>query len=251
MEILVNPVEVIVKQGNLKWIIICNILGVLLFGSWFITQYQGLWFEIDKAIFYTFNEQLTLSKTFMYFVAFVNLRAFDLVAFAAMLGIFYSYYCKANVEGKRWLFCVGIAMLLSAIVMKQFDRMLDIDRDSASILLDQLYHNVNFVSELSGWPAKDSSGSSFPGDHGMMLLIFVAYMWKYIGRAAFFKALAVFVVFSFPRIMSGAHWFSDIYVGSLSFALIILSWILLSPAADICIEWLEKKIPLRYFLYKR
>ena len=77
MEILVNPVEVIVKQGNLKWIIICNILGVLLFGSWFITQYQGLWFEIDKAIFYTFNEQLTLSKTFMYFVAFVNLRAFE------------------------------------------------------------------------------------------------------------------------------------------------------------------------------
>ena len=100
-EILVNPVEVVVKQENLKWIIICNILGVLLFGSWYITQFSGFWFEIDKAIFYVFNEQLTLSRAFMYFVAFINLRAFDIVAFVAMLAIFYSYYRKSNVEGKR------------------------------------------------------------------------------------------------------------------------------------------------------
>ena len=154
-------------------------------------------------------------------------------------------------EGKRWLFCVGVAMLVSAIVMKQFDRMLEFDRASASIYFEQLYHNVNFVSELSGWPSKDRSASSFPGDHGMMLLIFVAFMWKYMGKAAFYKALAVFVIFSFPRIMGGAHWFTDVFVGSLSFALIILSWILLSPAADIVIDWLEKKVPLRYFLIKR
>ena len=239
------------KQENLKWIIICNILGVLLFGSWYITQFSGFWFEIDKAIFYVFNEQLTLSRAFMYFVAFINLRAFDIVAFVAMLGIFYSYYRKSNVEGKRWLFCVGVAMLLSAIVMKQFDRMLEFDRASASIYFEQLYHNVNFVSELSGWPSKDRSASSFPGDHGMMLLIFVVFMWKYMGKAAFYKALAVFVIFSFPRIMGGAHWFTDVFVGSMSFALVILSWILLSPAADIFIDWLEKKVPLRYFLIKR
>ena len=60
---------------------------------------------------------LTTSKAFMYFVAFINLRAFDIVAFVAMLAIFYSYYRKSNVEGKRWLFCVGVAMLVSAIVM--------------------------------------------------------------------------------------------------------------------------------------
>lgn len=239
------------KQEKLQWIIICNILGILLFGSWYFTEFEGFWFEIDKAIFYGFNQMLTTSKAYMYFVALINLRIFDLVAFIAMLGIFYSYYRKSNVEGKRWLFCVGIAMLISAIVMKQFDRMLTLDRASASIYFDQLYHNVNFVSQLSGWPAKDRSASSFPGDHGIMLLIFVAFMWKYMGRSAFWKALAVFVIFSFPRIMGGAHWFTDVFVGSLSFVLVILSWILLSPAADIVIDWLEKKIPLRYFLYKR
>lgn len=239
------------KKKNLQWIIICNILGVVLFFSWYITHLSGFWFEIDKAIFYTFNQMLTTSKAFMYFVAFINLRAFDIVAFVAMLAIFYSYYRKSNVEGKRWLFCVGVAMIFSAIIMKQFDKMFTFDRISASGYFEQLYHNVSFVSQLSGWPAKDYSASSFPGDHGMMLLIFVAFMWKYIGKSAFFKALAVFIIFSFPRIMGGAHWFTDVFVGSMSFALVILSWILLSPAADIFIEWLEKRVPLRYFLYKR
>lgn len=239
------------KKKNLLLAAACNLLGILLFGSWYATEFQGFWFEIDKAIFYFFNQLLPVSKSFLYLVALTNLRAFDLVSFACMLLIYYGYYRKANVEGKRWLFCIGAAMLVSAVIMKQFDRMLPIDRVSASVYFDQLHHNVNFVRLLSGWPAKDSAGASFPGDHGMMLLIFTAYMWKYIGRGAFQKCLAVFIIFSLPRIMSGAHWFTDIAIGSISFALVILSWLLLTPASDIFIEWLEKRLPLRYFTRKR
>ncbi len=51
--------------------------------------------------------------------------------------------------------------------------------------------------------------------------------------------------------MSGAHWFTDVYVGAVAFVLVILSWIILTPFADTCIYWLEKHIPLRYFLLKR
>jgi membrane-associated phospholipid phosphatase len=238
------------KKENIILIILCNLLGALLFGSWYVTEFQGFWFEIDKAVFYFFNQLLVANKAFMYFVALINLRLFDVVAFVAMLGIFYSYYRKSNVEGKRWLFCIGVAMLASAIIMKQFDRMLDVDRVSASVYFNNLFHDVNFVSQLSGLPAKDRSAGSFPGDHGMMLLIFVAYMWKYLGKGAFLQGLAVFVIFSFPRIMGGAHWFTDVFVGSLSFALVILSWILLSPAADMFIDWLEKRVPLRLFWHK-
>ncbi len=243
------------KKRNLLWIILCNIAGVLLLGSWLASSpaagYHGPWLTLDKSIFYFFNQLLVESKAFMYFTAVVNLRAFDVIAFVAMLAIYYSYYRKSNVEGKRWLFCIGIAMLVSAVVIKQFDRLLPIDRVSASIYFDQLYHNVNWLSQLSGMAAKDKSASSFPGDHGMMLLIFSVYMWKYIGKDAFAKALAVFVIFSLPRIMGGAHWFTDVYVGSVSFVLLVLSWILLTPAADRFISWLEPKLPLRFFVRKR
>ena len=51
----------------------------------------------------------------------------------------------------------------------------------------------------------------------MMLLIFAVYMWKYIGKDAFIKAMAVFIIFSLPRIMGGAHWVTDVFVGSVSF----------------------------------
>lgn len=242
-------------RKKLYWIILCNILGALLLGTWFACtpggEYQGLWLTLDKNIFYFFNQQLTQSKAFMYFVAVVNLRAFDVVAFVAMLAIYYSYYRKSNVEGKRWLFCIGVAMLVSAVIIKQFDKLLPIDRMSASAYFDQLYHNVNWVSQLSGLPAKDKAGSSFPGDHGMMLLIFAVYMWKYLGKSAFVKALDVFVIFSLPRIMGGAHWFTDVYVGSVSFVLIVLSWILLTPLADMFISWLEPKVPLKFFVKKR
>ena len=143
------------KKNNLIWIIICNILGALLLGSWLASTptagYHGPWLALDQSVFYFFNQKLAQGTAFTYFTAFVNLRAFDVVAFVAMLAIFYSYYRKINVEGKRWLFCIGVAMLVSAVIIKQFDKLLPIDRASASVYFDQLYHNVNWVSQLSGW----------------------------------------------------------------------------------------------------
>ncbi len=224
-------------------IILLNILGIALFFSWYPPETQGFWFQLDKSVFYFFNNLLSENKAFMYLVAFVNLRAFDSVAFIFMLLIFYSYYRHCNAQGKRRMFCIGIAMLASAVIAKQCDMEIPVERPSPTVFFD----NVNLVSQLSGWPTKDRSGDSFPGDHGMMLLIFSAYMLKYFGRAAFGKCLAVFVVFSLPRIMGGAHWLTDVAVGSVSIVLVVLSWLLLTPASDKFIGWLEPKVPLKIF----
>lgn len=238
-------------KKNIFYLILCNLIGIILFTSWYMTKFNGFWFEIDKTIFYYFNTPLIKNDTFMYFVAFTNIRLFDLVSLFSMVLIYYNYYRKSNVEGKRWLFCIGIAMIFSAIILKQIDNILPIERVSASIYFENLYHNVNFVSQMSNWPTKDSSTTSFPGDHGMVILIFSAYLWKYFGFKAFCKGILIFIIFSLPRIMSGAHWFTDIYIGSISFILLILSWIILLPIADIFIRWLEKKIPIHYFIIKR
>lgn len=48
----------------------------------------------------------------------------------------------------------------------------------------------------------------------MMLLIFTFYMLRYFGKKAFAASLLVVIVFSMPRIMSGAHWLTDVVVGS-------------------------------------
>ncbi|VEC80915.1 putative permease [Raoultella ornithinolytica] len=96
---------------------------------------------------------------------------------------------------------------------------------------------------LSPFPTKDASKDSFPGDHGMMLLIFATFMWRYFGRRAFAIALTIFVVFAFPRVMIGAHWFTDIAVGSLTAVLIGIPWVLMTPLSDILIAWFNRSLP--------
>lgn len=50
------------KKNNLIWIIICNILGALLLGSWLASNptagYHGPWLALDQSVFYFFNQKL-------------------------------------------------------------------------------------------------------------------------------------------------------------------------------------------------
>lgn len=230
------------EKKNWIYILLCNLAGLFLLGTWLFLENHGFWFNIDKSIFYFFNNMLAESKAFMHFVAFVNLRQFDLVAFIVMLLILYTYYRKEDLEGKKKYFCIGVAMLLTAILVKQIDVFFPIHRNSPTLF----FPDVNLVSKMSGWSTKCTAKDSFPGDHGIMLLIFTVYMWKYCGADALKKCLSVFIIFSLPRIMGGAHWFTDIAVGSISTVLIFGSWLLLTPISDNVIAWLQKKLPLNW-----
>lgn len=80
----------------------------------------------------------------------------------------------------------------------------------------------------------------------MMLLIFASFMWRYFGRRALGVALIIFVVFAFPRVMIGAHWFSDIAVGSLTAVLIGAPWVLMTPLSDKLIAFSIATYPAEY-----
>lgn len=76
-----------------------------------------------------------------------------------------------------------------------------------------------------------------------MLIIFAAFVWRYAGFRYFAAAVLLTIIFSLPRIMAGAHWFSDIMAGSLSLALITVPWILLTPLSDQCVNFLVRHMP--------
>lgn len=225
----------------------CNAAGILLFLSWYLPKNHGFWFAVDKNIFYFFNHLVAESKAFLYFVAVTNFRAFDSIAFIVMLLIFLYYFFQQDAMGKRHMFCMGLAMLCSVVLVKIVDGRLNIHRPSATTYFASIHEPVNFISKITGWHVKDKSGTSFPGDHGMMLLIFTSFMGKYFGKKAFLSGLLVFLIFSLPRIMSGAHWFTDVAVGSVSIVLVVMSWVLMTPLADKIIRWLEPKFPLSIF----
>ncbi|XKM12552.1 phosphatase PAP2 family protein [Orbaceae bacterium ac157xtp] len=234
-------------KKKLSQIFFLNIVGINLLISYALTYYNGFWFNIDSGIFHFFNQYLDLNhKLFLYIAAITNHRTFDVISFLVMALIYYSYFRKQTNEQKRRMIAIGITMLLTAVAIKQFGRFIPISHPSPTRYFET-YESINRVSQLTHFGTKDSAGNSFPGDHGMMLMIFTAFIWRYLGLRAFIKGIMVVVIFSAPRIIVGAHWFTDVYVGSLAICCITLSWLLLTPASDYIVNFLLRFMPKRLF----
>ncbi|TXE28636.1 phosphatase PAP2 family protein [Serratia marcescens] len=226
-------------RRNLPLILFFNLLGVALFLSWFLPANHGGWFTLDSAIFFFFNRHLATDPAFLHLVAITNNRAFDAISLLAMGLLYLYFYLKQDAAGRRRLVITGVVMLLTAVVLNQLGHLLPVKHPSPTLTFD----NIHRVSELTGIPTKDASGDSFPGDHGMMLIIFSCFMLRYFGRGAFAFALLITVVFSLPRVMIGAHWFTDIAVGSLSVVLVGASWVLMTPCSDWIVDRLNRLLP--------
>ncbi|MFP9229324.1 phosphatase PAP2 family protein [Pectobacterium cacticida] len=222
--------------ARLSSIVVLNVLGIGLFLSWYLPENHGFWLTLDSSIFFYFNRLLAESPTFLQLVAITNNRAFDGFELIAMGLLYLSFYLKATSMERRRLWIIGVIMLLTAVVLNQAGHLLPVQHPSPTLY----FSDINRVSDLTGIPTKDASADSFPGDHGMMLMIFAAFMLRYFTRTAFAVGLAITVIFSLPRIMIGAHWFTDIAVGSLSVVLVGLSWWLITPASDAAIALLDR-----------
>ena len=221
-------------------ILLLNVAGVALFLSWYLPVNHGFWFPLDSGIFHFFNRQLGENRAFLWLVAITNNRAFDGCSLLAMGYLMLTFWRKESPAGRRRILMIGLVMLLTAVVLNQLAQaLIPVKRASPTLFFPDIYR----VSELLHISTKDASKDSFPGDHGMMLMIFCGFMLRYFGARAFAISLVIFVVFSLPRMMIGAHWFTDIFVGSLSVILVGLPWVLLTPLSDKIITQLNYYLP--------
>ncbi|MEM6049324.1 phosphatase PAP2 family protein [Erwinia sp. P7711] len=228
--------------NRLLTILVLNVLGFALFFSWYLPVNHGFWFQLDKNIFYWFNDRLLTNKPLLWLLAVTNFRAFDGISLLAMGGLYLHFWRRETPPGRRRLLAIGIAMLICAVVLNQLGHLIPVSHPSPT----KFFPDVNHVTKLTGIPAKDASADSFPGDHGMMLMIFACFMLRYFTRRAFMIAVAIVIVFASPRIMIGAHWFTDVVVGSLSVVLVGMSWCLLTPISDYLVNALYRHLPGKY-----
>ncbi len=229
-------------RSDYTHILLLNALGLALFFSWYLPANHGFWFAIDSGIFHFFNAGLVNSRAFLWLVAITNNRAFDLCSLLCMGLLMLSYWWGSSARERRWIFIMGLTMLLTAVVLNQLGQRIPVERPSPTLT----FENAHRVRDLLPVSTKDASRDSFPGDHGMMLLIFAGFMLRYFGRRAFTVALIIVVLFSLPRMMSGAHWFTDVFVGSLSVVLVGLPWCLMTPLSDRIILWFDRHLPGKY-----
>lgn len=215
-----NPVGLVIFQGA----------ALLLLASWwFEGSFTRLaWDQLDQAIFYALNGSLAEGELWQRFWAIANNRAFDLVS--AIL-VMFLYALFALEERGKYLterIAVFLLVFIFTLIMIEISNVSleELHRSSASLVLEPVYRLTELVPDIK---TKDSSGSSFPGDHAAVLLMWTGYFWFLAGPRYGLIVLIIAVLFSLPRVVAGAHWFTDDFVGSGVVALTGLGWLFYTP----------------------
>nr|WP_240457878.1 phosphatase PAP2 family protein [Halomonas socia] len=211
-------------------ILFYNLLGIALVLSWWSPNLL-IWEELDDAVFFVTNAWLhDDNMVWVTFVAAVNNRLFDVASFLVLLGLYLWAIRRDSVAEHRLLRWggIGITMLLTAGILSQAVRYaITWERLSPTLV----YDDVNLITQMVEFDTKDVSTTSFPGDHGMMLMLFTAFIWRFSGRTVGLASALMAILLSLPRMLGGAHWFSDIFNGALAICLVTLPWVLCTPLA--------------------
>lgn len=225
-----------------KTLILSIILATLILGSWLIdSPLRAAWDMFDAQVFYTLNGSLPDSPNAAILWAALNNRLFDIAAGSLFFILFIHYIRSAKPEEFFTRACQFAMVALYILFISQLERVVffNITRISPSLVLEPSYR----LSELVPWlPTKDSSGNSFPGDHGMVALMLMAFLW-YLGGVRYgILAIIVTVISLTPRLVSGAHWATDIVVGSVSVTLFSVAVAIATPLYTRLTHSLERLI---------
>jgi membrane-associated phospholipid phosphatase len=200
------------------------------FASWLAPATRELWDVLDNAIFFSFNGSLASGKTWQGFWAIANWRPFDIISASLILIIGFSWIYSLKKES-RLSALSGLAVLLFVILATRFSTafvlyLTDFQRYSPSITLTPSYR----LSELITWiDAKDYHKDCFPGDHGYVVITCISFFFLQAGKRWGLLSLVLFSPFMVPRLVSGAHWATDIIIGSGTMALISLPLLFATP----------------------
>ncbi|MFN3700332.1 MAG: phosphatase PAP2 family protein [Alphaproteobacteria bacterium] len=198
-----------------------------------------MWEAIDIAVYLILNGSVEQKGLWSEAAAFSNSKLYDKLSTLFLIIVLASYCIFGRNGGwKKRLAAVifiGLYMLITTLFRRQLG-LFEIGRESPSLT------DLPFIDLREMHPniaPKTTSGSSFPGDHGISCFILVAIFWYYAGwKWGTFSAL-VTPLFVIPRMISGAHWLSDITVGAASYALLIVVLALCTPLGAICCRNLE------------
>ncbi len=223
-----------------KTFLFCIILSVALLMSWIIPNpIRELWDSLDAAVFYSLNGSLPGHPNAAIFWAVANNRLFDIAVGGLFFILYVIYIRRAEPQAFFHRACQFAVVALYILFISQLERVVffNITRVSPSLVLEPSYR----LTELVPWlPTKDSSGNSFPGDHGMVALMLMAFLWHLGGKRYGIPAILITLISLTPRLVSGAHWATDVLVGSLGVTLFSMAVAIATPLYSKLSVWVER-----------
>ncbi len=235
-------------QARWYWreLIICNLLAVLILASWLWQPTRQLWDAFDLRLFHWLNAPLATHPIWARIWAIGNMRPIDVtVGLIMLVTIIKSNWVFSGTQVRRAFYAFfALLLLLLFIRIVLFDEILKLmhwQRSSPSLVVEGA---VRLTSLFPGWEQKwylkDSSKQCFPGDHASVLFIWTAMLLFFArGKALFFVWLLT-ILYLLPRLIAGAHWGSDVFVGGAFLSLLAFSWGFYTPYAAKSQDLLER-----------
>lgn len=228
-------------QWRPQILIFTNLFAIILFASWLLEPTRSLWMELDVWAFWAMNNSLAEGRVWQWFWAITNNRAFDLVPAFCMLLLYGHYSLGRDRQNLNRYIAIGILMLITVLVASQLGKAIPIKRPSATFDFPEALRISQLVPEIL---TKDTASDSFPGDHGLVLLLYAGFVAFFMPRIYGIIAALMVIPFTMPRLMSGAHWLTDEIVGAIAVGAITLSWVLATPLHHVAVNrfegWISK-----------
>ena len=223
-----------------------NVLALLLLASWRWPPARLLWDRFDASVFHLLNAPLASNSAWAHFWAVCSMRPVDL-GFGLIMLVFLIrgnwIFGAARVRQALYAFLAVLLLLLLIRVglLVELVRALHWQRASPSLTVDGAVRLTDLFPDWSrDWHMKDSSGGSFPGDHASILLLWAMFLSPFASGWRRWLVWSLAFLFMLPRLVSGAHWLSDILVGGLFLALIAIGWGLYTPYAARACSLMER-----------
>lgn len=226
-----------------------HFFAALLIVSWVWPVTRAGWDAIDAVVFNIFNNSLRTGKNWQTFWAVTNWRFFDSIQFFLVFGIaFYWIFRQDKKSAKQriveYFFFILLCFAVNA-VFKSALILFDCRRLSPTKIIEGAFR----LSHAATWLAtKDFSNDAFPGDHGFVLISASVFYWLKGGFRLGLTSSFLLAPFLLPRLVVGAHWATDILVGSVAMSLVTIGWYFGTPLKS---EWplwswgkLENRFPV-------
>lgn len=189
--------------------------------SYIFIPHSYFWDPINYGVFKLLNSSLYLGKPVQIFWALLNNHWNDWVIDVVFITFFIVYIQTPNQKTKGQkiadLFKVAAVMFFTVFIINKiiFRNYFPIQINSPSLTFTG-YLNINHL--LPFIKSKVYAHGCFPGDHATTAILFY-FLTKSLFTPKASKFLGIYIIFLvLPRLVIGAHNFTDIILGSLPIA---------------------------------
>ncbi len=220
-----------------KLIAAFSFVALLLF-SWLFTKTHPMWEFCDKHFFFWVNSFIRTSSFWQNFWAIASHSVLDWVHDLVMILFFLTYVFKKDEKTRLYKFAevlfFSIIVAVSILYINRYllTDIIAVNRKSPSLIYDA----TTYLSEKVRWlKVKDRSSESYPGDHATQAIFFILIIFHLKGWKSGLKALVYSFYWQLPRLVTGSHWLTDILMGSLTIATLVMSICIYTPFKKGCV----------------